>query len=185
MDIVIKPLSAETCSDFLRFFDIDAFSDNPDWADCYCRFYNYADNAEWEKLTGEQNRAEAEAAIKSGTMNGYLAYLDGEPVGWVNSNDRKNLARLCANMELPEGDKILSVVCFTVSPKHRRLGIARSLLESVIQGAAGRYDYIEAYPIKNGFTDAFCYHGPFSMYENAGFETVKEFQGYWVVRKKV
>lgn len=185
MDIAIKPLSAETKDDFLKFFDITAFSDNPDWAGCYCRFYHYASNEEWEKCTGERNRAEAEKAIEDGTMNGYLAYLEGEAVGFVNANSRKNLARLSANSDLPEGDNILSIVCFTISPIHRREGIAKSLLCAVIEGAKGRYEYVEAYPIKNGFTDALCYHGPVLMYEKAGFETVKEFEGYWVVRKKM
>lgn len=39
VDIEIRRLGKETKDDFLRFFDKDAFTDNPEWDGCYCQFY--------------------------------------------------------------------------------------------------------------------------------------------------
>ena len=37
--IEVRALAAPLVSDFLSFFDTDAFADNPHWAGCYCYFY--------------------------------------------------------------------------------------------------------------------------------------------------
>jgi GNAT superfamily N-acetyltransferase len=180
MDIKIIPLTAALADEYLKFFDGPAFSDNPDWAGCYCCFYHIC-SPEWEQRTGEQNREFAREAIANGSLNGYLAFIGNEPVGWVNAGKRESYARLAAE-PLPEGDNICSVVCFTISPFHRRQGVAAKLLQAVIDGAKGKYDYIEAYPLKGKQTAAFHYHGPLAMYEAAGFEAVSETKKYYVVR---
>jgi hypothetical protein len=83
-DIEIRPLTPELADDFLRFFDRDAFMDNPDWSGCYCLFYQFnGDN--WDTATPEQNRATKEDLIRRGEAHGYLAYLDGTPVGWCHA----------------------------------------------------------------------------------------------------
>ena len=168
--------------DFLGFFDNDAFSDNPDWAECYCCFFYFC-NDEWRKRTAEMNRSYAKKAIKYGNMNGYLAFADGKTVGWINADRKEAYARL----EQTGGDeKILSIVCFTVTPWHRRKGIASKLLLAAIDGAKqDGYDIIEAYPVKAAKTDAHHYHGPLELYTKNGFEVVSEDDDKWVVRKKL
>lgn len=183
MNIITKPLSPGLLGDFLEFFDNDAFSDNPDWAGCYCCFYHCTDSMGWEKRTGAENRAAAQSMIKSGAMQGYLAYIGGRPAGWVNAGARENFARLSENPKLPEGANVCSIVCFTISPSFRRVGIAKALLSAVLEGAKGKFHFVEAYPLKGEQTQAMHYHGPLSMYEDAGFEIVKEFEKYFVVRK--
>lgn len=184
MNITVQRLTPALTDDFLRFFDLSAFSDNPGWAGCYCSFYHFTD-ADWEKRSAADNRLFAHSAIEHGAMNGYLAYVGNEPVGWVNAGRRDAYARLCTAPGLPEGNNVCSVVCFTVAPECRGLGIASLLLSAVLDGAKGRFDYVEAYPLKKALSAALCYHGPLVMYENAGFETVKEMDGYWVLRKRV
>jgi hypothetical protein len=39
MTVTINPLTAELLDDFVCFFDQVAFTDNPDWASCYCYYY--------------------------------------------------------------------------------------------------------------------------------------------------
>ncbi len=182
MNIEIKALTSALTDDYLAFFDGPAFSDNPDWAWCYCCFFHFTDG--WEQRTGEQNRGFARKAIADGSFNGYLAFLDGEPIGWVNTGSRESYKRII-DRPLPEGGRICSVVCFTISPSHRRQGVASMLLQAAIGGAKGKYDFIEAYPLKGEQTAAFHYHGPLAMYEAAGFEVVSENDEYYVVRKKV
>ena len=41
MSVIIKSLGPELTDDFLYFFDNLAFSDNPEWAGCYCHFYHF------------------------------------------------------------------------------------------------------------------------------------------------
>ena len=183
MNIEIKPLTPALAEDFLRFFDFSAFSDNPDWAGCYCCFYHFGEK-EWETRSGGENRGFAMESIQSGKMHGYLAYLEAEPVGWANANDRGAYKRLEQNQDLEDNGKILSVVCFTVAPKCRRHGVATKLLAAAIDGAKkDGYDYVEAYPIKNAFTESLCYHGHVEMFRKQGFKTVKETESYWVMRK--
>lgn len=180
MDISIKPLAPSLAGDFLKFFDGTAFTDNPGWSGCYCCFF-YIKSPGWEQRTAEQNREFAEHAIQSGLMSGYLAYMDGEPVGWVNAGMRKSYKRL-EDEPLPEGN-VCSVVCFVIAPGHRRQGIATHLLNAVIEDAKGKYDFIEAYPLKGDQNAAHHYHGPLSMYEKAGFEISYETEEYNVVRR--
>lgn len=179
MKVDIKRLTPELADDFLKFFDNDAFSDNPDWAECYCCFFYFKDG-EFEERTGKDNRSYAQQAIKDGAMNGWLAYTGGEPVGWINADDKKSHVRL----EQTGEQKVLSIVCFTISPKYRRKGIATELLGAAIDGAIkDGFDYIEAYPAKDAKTDAHNYHGPLELYKKMGFEIAEDKQDNWIVRK--
>lgn len=52
MKLTIKPLKKELIDDYLFFFDHRAFCNNPDWAACYCMFYQYKATLDtWEKRT--------------------------------------------------------------------------------------------------------------------------------------
>jgi len=72
----IERLKPSLCGDFLRFFDHErgpAFADNPDWAKCYCHFYEVPVAIDWSTLDGPANRAAMAARIESGEMDGFLA----------------------------------------------------------------------------------------------------------------
>jgi hypothetical protein len=43
-ELVVKDLTPSLRDDFLQFFDTVAFADNPDWSDCYCSAYHFANN---------------------------------------------------------------------------------------------------------------------------------------------
>ncbi|MHB1314358.1 MAG: GNAT family N-acetyltransferase [Christensenellales bacterium] len=182
MELVIKPLSPALTDDFLKFFDETAFSDNPAWAGCYCSFYHFTRG--WEERTASQNRAFAQEAVKSGLMSGYMATIDGEPAGWVNAGPRDRYIRLKERKGLIEGNTC-SIVCFVIAPSRRRQGIATRLLSAVLEGAKGKYDFVEAYPSIGAQSAAHHYHGPLAMYQKAGFEVVLEMEGYDVVRKRL
>ena len=189
MESTFKPLQAEILPDFFHFFDHVGFSDNPDWASCYCCYFHIAcTEKEWTKRTREENRKYAERSILSGDMKGYLAYRNGLPVGWCNANDKAMLGRLTADRDLLDsrGEKVGSVVCFVIAPSFRKQGIARQLLEEACTGFKNlNYGFVEAYPRKKGSSDAQHYHGPLSMYQKAGFFIHKEFPEYFVVRKEL
>lgn len=198
MDIIIKKLTPELIGDYFYFFDNVAFTDNSDWAGCYCVYYHYSEellDEIKESVTirpGESiNRIMAERLIQLGTLCGYLAYLDGAVVGWCNVNDKDKFARLSRERRPDLWDdqdaceKVKSIVCFTIAPDMRRKGIATAMLAKACEDAAAEgYSYFEAYPTK-GELNSLSYHGPLNMYEKLGFTVHKELKDYTVVRKKL
>src|SRR6266566_1718425 len=47
-ELVVKELKPSLRDDFLLFFDSVAFADNPDWSDCYCSLYHFANKGKAE-----------------------------------------------------------------------------------------------------------------------------------------
>lgn len=185
-DIVIEPLTPALADTWLAFFDNDAFSDNPEWSECYCRFYCYADgDPAWERLTKQENRAIAEEEVRTGRMHGYLA-MDGPRVaGWCNAGKKTDYVRLSADSRLAgENDAaICSVVCYVVAQAYRRQGIARQLLRRVcLDAAATGFDFVKAYPRTEAATCAEHYHGPPELYLTEGFTLYSQIDGISVVR---
>ena len=43
MNIEIKSLSPELINDYINYFDNIAFTDNKEWAGCYCLYYHLND----------------------------------------------------------------------------------------------------------------------------------------------
>ncbi|MEJ2248848.1 MAG: GNAT family N-acetyltransferase [Candidatus Lokiarchaeota archaeon] len=187
MDIGIKALEPDLIDDFLYFFDEIGFVDNPDWSDCYCQYYHFdGPRREWSKRTKKQNKNASKALILSGKMKGFLAYSDKKPIGWCNANSKENYSYVLFKEEPIEGRKIAAVVCFLIAPNYRQKGVARLLLKEACRFYKNnRYDYMEAYPIKNGKSDAHNYHGPYSLFLSEGFSVLKELEAFYVMRKKL
>ncbi|MDQ3148712.1 MAG: GNAT family N-acetyltransferase, partial [Chloroflexota bacterium] len=103
-------------------------------------------------ISGDKSREELlREQMEGGPPSpGYLAYLDGLPVGWVGVSIRTETPRLMQSRKIPAIDDlpVWSIGCFRIRPGHRRRGIAKALLDGVIAdarrlGAPG----VEAYPI--------------------------------------
>src|SRR5436190_23778229 len=76
-NMTILPLAPERVGDFLHFFDHErgpAFADNPEWAKCYCHFYEVPRAIDWPSLSATDNRVAMRARIEVGEMEGFLAY---------------------------------------------------------------------------------------------------------------
>jgi ribosomal protein S18 acetylase RimI-like enzyme len=184
MNILIKALSPNNANDFLNFFDNVAFSDNPNWATCYCHFYHFpGDNKQFFGRTAEENRKSSQKLILSGKMMGFLAYLDNKVIGWCNANSKDNYTKIPFKEQL--NDKIISIICFIVAPLFRKQGIARSLLKHAISYFEDKnYELIEVYPRKGeSLSDAHSYRGPKSLYTSEGFFIYSEFKDFYVMRK--
>ena len=187
--VEIRPLTPERLGDFLRFFDRDAFMDNPAWAACYCFFYHFTGSPdEWQTRTSEQNREAKSELIQQGAAQGYLAYVGDAPVGWCHAAPRDTLPGLAGL--LAGGDHtdecIGSIVCFNIAAPYRRQGIATRLLAAACEGLRSRgLTVAEAYPPKEARSEARTFHGPLAMYLAAGFAPVREANGYVTVRKRL
>ena len=166
----VESLSKKNLEGFLRFFDGNAFADNPAWAFCYCQCY-YEDHRHlvWKEQTAIRNRSMACQRIGDQKMQGYLAYLGEEPVGWCNAAPR-NLLRAFDEEPTADADKIGAIVCFLVAPEHRGKGIATLLLDAACSGLASQgLEIAEANPASEATTDAENHLGPLSLYLDAGF----------------
>jgi GNAT superfamily N-acetyltransferase len=186
-DLEIRALTPQGLPDFLDFFDRRAFTDNPRWQSCYCHF-PHADHARivWKERTLEQNRAASCERIERGTMQGWLASVQGQVIGWCNAGARRFIEGL---FEAPEAmaERIGAISCFVVAPAFRQQGVAAALLQAACAGLRQQgFDWAEAYPRSAGTNPADNHHGPLAMYTAAGFELVaREADGSLTLRKRL
>lgn len=137
--------------------------------------------------SGEYARADEEARLASLRAQldetpspGMLAYVDGEPAGWLGFGPRARVERLVRSRTIPAVDDVpvWSVYCFTVRVGYRRQGIARALLDGLIAYArAEGAPALEAYPVDTAgrrIHGTAAYVGTAAMFDRAGFRRVIE-----------
>lgn len=172
-EVEIRPITTESGRDAIRFFDLDAFPDNPAWGACYCMFYPSGgrDNPDWGEEPWQQNRSDQLERIATGRTTGMLAYAEGKVVGWCNATARGELPGFATG----EDDGVASVVCFAIAPPYRGHGLATRLLDTVVAefGVRG-FDWLEAYPVRDPKDERVAYHGSLDLYLRAGFEVGSE-----------
>jgi len=171
LSVVVQPLTQERFADLAALFEEGG---DPRW--CWCQFYRVR-NLDWTSNIAV-NRARLESLARDGPPPGLVAYRDGRAVGWVSLAERERYDRLTNARVLARVDDrpVWSIVCFVVSRRHRRSGIAAALLDAAIAFARERgATILEAYPADTGgerIPAADAYHGTLSMFERAGFEVV-------------
>jgi len=193
--IVVKPLTPALRADFLRFFNHEqgvAFADNPEWAKCYCHFYNVPRAIDWPSLSAMQNRTAMQARIDVGATDGFLAFDGAQVVGWLNAQPRHTLPHCFDRMRIEptpmpcEAFEAAVIVCFVVAPQMRRQGISRALLAAALASLSARgIKLVDAFPFKSGASDLATdhYHGSLSMFLDQGFSVLREDETLTVVRK--
>lgn len=193
--IDIFKLTPDRLNDYLYFFENVAHTDNKEWDRCYCLNFCSDNNIEIADLLRDANQRR-EYAIKyvnEGIVQGYLAYYEGQVIGWCNTNDRAACLR-CFGWQIISGKsrtiedskKIKSIFCFTVAPAMRGKHVASALLEQVIQDAyKDGYDSIESYPNKTESDMYYNFVGPLELYNKFGFEKYGETENRLVLRKRL
>ncbi len=184
--IEIRPLAPERLSEFLGFFEGEAFADNPKWASCFCQFL-YVDHrvVHWPGRSFEENRAAACERIACGRMQGLLAFVDGRPVAWCSAAPRRLMAAFDDAPD-PEAEHIGQIGCFVVARDFRRSGIATRLLQAACDGfRAQGLRIAEAMPLSGAGSDAQQHYGPLAMFLAAGFVPLREEDGKTIVRRSL
>ncbi len=173
-DLQIVPLTSERMADLATLFGQGG---DPKW--CWCSFFRLR-NSGFVGASAETNRAVMERAVESTAAEkrapGLVAYRGGEPIGWVSVGPRHDYERLQHSKVLgPIDDRpAWSIVCFVVSRRARRQGVARALLDAAVEYAAAHgATLLEAYPVDTHgerIASANLYKGTLAMFERAGFE---------------
>ncbi len=89
MNVEIRKLTPELAEEYVNFFDTTPHDDkNPDHT-CYC--VNWCSVDQRARVGHPSSNGRREMAIeyvKSGKLQGYLAYMDNRIVGWCNANTK-------------------------------------------------------------------------------------------------
>ncbi|GAA4495410.1 GNAT family N-acetyltransferase [Pseudaeromonas paramecii] len=169
MEIQITPLTQATVDAWFAFFDQRAFGDNPGWAGCYCTYFFRPRPVE-ATGAGRSRREYARWLIDAGRLQGYLAWHEGQVVGWCNAN-RKSAFTALAEVE---ATRVLAITCFMVDPAWRGQGIADGLLTHLLVAARQQdWWWAEAYPSPRARSAAGKFHGSVAMFERHGFTAVR------------
>jgi ribosomal protein S18 acetylase RimI-like enzyme len=146
---------------------------------CLCQYWRMS-SGDYSR-SGYESRLEAlRAQLEEKPAPGMLAYLDGEPVGWLGFGPRNRVERLVRSRTIPALDDVpvWSIYCFTVRVGYRRQGIARELLDGLIEYArAEGAPALEAYPVDTAgrrIQGTAAYVGTAGMFERAGFRRILE-----------
>jgi len=196
LKVEVRELTPELLYDYLGFFDKDAFTDFPEWSDCYCGFYDTPDDL-WDATgkAGPANRAARAERIRSGKAHGLLAIAGGRVVGWCNAQPRSsflNMRRYATAMDDPV-EPVGSIMCFLVAPGHRGKGVGTTLLNAACnEFRRDKLQVAEGYPTTNPLKRAWetpwaeeNYKGSLNMYLKAGFQVHRQLERFAIVRKQL
>ena len=128
-------------------------------AKCQCQRIKLGDGA-WFAMPVEERahrlRDETDCGHpEAGGTTGMIAYLDGQPVGWVAVEPRANYRRLrgssvpwAGRTEDPDDLDVWAIVCFAIRPGYRGKGLTRPLTKAAVEYArAHGAKAVEGYPM--------------------------------------
>jgi GNAT superfamily N-acetyltransferase len=181
MNIWIKPLTPAFTPNYLDFFDNRAFSDADANGPCYCTSPTQT-SEEIDKMVSEfagdvkgTIRRHAVKMLDEGKIHGYLAFDGDIAIGWCNAGDMnsyiKNRYQFVPDFarDTTVGNT-MSIVCFSVAPEYRNMGVSTALLERVVADAKAQgYAAVEGYAHICKEKYDMDFKGPTKLYEKVGF----------------
>ena len=176
MTIEILPTTGD------RFDDAETALDSGDGPGCQCQWWLLT-NAQFQQSSRDELAERFHAEMHDERPPRLIAYVDGEPAGWVRVGPRTAQARLLrtrdvvtATAEPLDTDDVWTVSCFVVRKVHRGQGLTRKLLDAAVATArdAGAR-VVEAYPLDPTVSKRSAnqlYRGTVSVFEEAGFDVI-------------
>ncbi|UUT35137.1 GNAT family N-acetyltransferase [Microbacterium elymi] len=165
-----------------RFEDAEhALSGGGDGASCQCQWWLMR-GKDWDVTTRPQREQMLHDELASAPTPALIAYVDGEPAGWVRVGPRVRQPRLAhtrafaATPHAWDDPDVWAVTCFVVRKEYRGQGLNARLLDAAIAHArANGARVLEAYPTdttvgKTPVND--LYIGILSVFLAAGFHEV-------------
>lgn len=168
LDLSFHPLTQKLWRDFELLF-----GENGACGGCWCMHWKLRGKA-YSENKGEGNRQMQKSVVDAKIVPGLLAYSEGYPIGWVAVEPRSQYPRLAHSRVLAPIDdqEVWSITCLFVDKKHRRKGIAVTLLQAAVDHAqAHGAKIVEGYPIetKGDAPPVFIFTGTTSAFKQAGF----------------
>lgn len=176
MGIEILPATGD------RFDDAEIALDSGDGPGCQCQWW-LLPNGPWKDASVADRTELFRAELDGDLPPGLIAYVDGEPAGWVRVGPRPAQPRLArtrnvtgSTTEPLDDDSVWAVTCFVVRTAHRGRGLMRGLLDAAVDAARdGGARVVEGYPrdpsaAKIPVND--LYLGTVSVFEEAGFTVI-------------
>jgi GNAT superfamily N-acetyltransferase len=123
-------------------------------AKCQCQRIKLGDH-DWFRMPVEEREETDCGNPEADGTSGLVAYLDGDPVGWVAVEPRAHYRRLrgssvpwAGRHEDPDDPDVWAIVCFAIRPGFRGQGLTRPLTTAAVEfardhGAAA----VEGYPM--------------------------------------
>jgi GNAT superfamily N-acetyltransferase len=152
-DVSVVPANEASWDDLQAVFGRGAA------AKCQCQRIKLGDRA-WFDMPVEERahrlREETDCGHpEADGTSGMVAYLDGEPVGWVAVEPRANYRRLrgssvpwAGRTEDPDDPDVWAIVCFAIRPGYRGQGLTRALTKAAVEYArAHGAKAVEGYPM--------------------------------------
>ena len=183
--VEVHPLTPNRWADFEKLF-----GPRGAYAGCWCMWPRLR-SKDWNASRAAGRKASINGIVEADERPGLLAYLDGEPAGWVSLDRRERLEHFEYGRKLKALDRpqeLWSIVCFVIDKEHRGKGLMGRLLEAALdyarkQGAA----VVEAYPIEpQGDLKSYQgFEGIASVFERAGFRRVGGTDSRPVVRMEL
>jgi GNAT superfamily N-acetyltransferase len=181
--VVIKPANEASWSDLQAIFGTTDYPSR-----CLCQRFKVTGWL-WRDTTLEQRRLMLQEGSGCGDpdaeeTSGLVAYVDGEPAGWVAVEPRTAYPKLLGTRIPWTGrsedrldDGVWAVTCFTVRKGFRGRGLTYSLASATIAHARARgARALEAYPMITQpgveVTWGELYVGARQVFEDAGFREI-------------
>lgn len=163
----IRPVTPERWDDLAELFERPGpRGGKQDSANCWCSVWRCTQG------TSTTNRQELHDRVAATDEPGLLAYVNGEPVGWVSVASRAHFTSLLRSTQfrpLDDDPDVWLVSCFVVDRRARRNGLGSTLLAAAVDHAhAHGATAVEGFPSEEG-----DYKGKLSMFQALGFEPVR------------
>jgi GNAT superfamily N-acetyltransferase len=169
--ITARPLDASRREDFYR---VHCRLNGADW--CYCVAWMVPTWEGWGQRTAEENRALREKLFRQSRYDGYILYLDDEPIGWCQCGPRDRLPKLLRQFQLKRDPDVWAITCWIIAPRWKKKGLAHLFLAEILKDLQARgVSRVQAFPRRGQeLPDEDVWTGPEAIYRQAGFVLEQE-----------
>jgi GNAT superfamily N-acetyltransferase len=166
VDLSVERLTKDREADFLALMARDEHG-----SQCWCSAWWVPTWEGYGDQSPEERRAVRDGVFARDAHDGYLAYVTGAPVGWMQTGPRDDLPKIAESFELEADPDVWAVSCFTVLSPYRGQGLAHRFLAAVLDDLRGRgVKAVEGYPVHGaGHEAGEVWTGHESMFSKAGF----------------
>jgi GNAT superfamily N-acetyltransferase len=158
------------------------FATRGDPRGCWCQYFKLPAAVFDATRAAELADALEDQTRRGDPTPGLVAFVDGEPAGWVAVEPRVRFPRLLRTRVVTRGSaeerddaSVWSIVCFVVRHEFRDRGVSRELARAAVEHArkAGAR-LVEAYPVdvaqRPDASSSALYHGTVSVFAALGFD---------------